>query len=1098
MQRNKAQGTIEYLVIIAIVVVIALVVVSILTGFLSTGNETGSQSKQISALTGEFSASEFTITTDGNYILNIKNNSDTVTITNVEVIDQNNQPFTYTLSKSKSQNFIVYTDQTCTEGMKQTATIKISYTTKQGLTKTSWLEDMPFDCVNYTATNTANNPTPTEPTCDYPSFLFENECNTTCDTNSETGFFTGAGTSEDPYTICSWEQLNNIRTYTSLYFELITSLDETSDDYDIYASPTANSNIGWGPITTFDGNFNGNGNTIKELFINNVLTRGFFNTISSTGSITNVIFEDLNVTSQSYTGGIVGYNYGTIEQVQIINSKILGYTRVGGIAGRNYGLISKSSYDGNVQSTYYGIGGLVGENASPGTISQSIFIGNVTSTHYAVGGIAGYNNASSSIEDCYAIGTMQGSSMVGGLVGSNSAPLVRSFFVGTTSNSSLIGTGNVSNIENSYFDCTVFESDCGTTGKITSELKDYLNYSEWDFETIWGINNVDPETNNDGYPFLRWQNYTHNYAGTTPPTIITLDVEDVEINSSNASYSNANLKGRISDLGGFTDLNFYFQYKLSSASSWTSATKQTNITESGDFNLFLSNLNITDSYDFRAKIEFESYSLIGNTITFIAASPFSIGSGTSLDPFQIDSCEKLQAIGANSSTKTKYYILNQNIDCQTATHTGGALWNSGDGFLPISSFSGIIDGNNNAISNLFINRSSSDNIGLIGNGGTIRDVNLIDVDITGGNYVGGGIGRDGTAINLYVSGSVNSGLCAGGICGCFCNVSSSINAANIYGTGQAIGGITGYLVSNTVTNSYNLGTVSGTEYVGGITGYAEGASLIENSYNKGNITGTSGLGETGGIAGHNASNITYCYNTGTITGTTAVGGIIGNNAGGTIYNSYNSGSIIGNSNLGGVIGQTSDSTGLNDLAWLTSTSTDAVGIVGDFAACMADNPVSCWDYPLDAMCELDMMYQTDCWMNDEMGCSMYSQCEWTDWGCSSVCDAFFGDYYACNNNPYCTQEISCNDVPGCEVNWDWFACVSPCDIAWDDKSTCEMYPGVCSWPPGISSLASENLGWDISTVNDFYDQTTYSPWIFDDWNASAWIWSGVNHPSLNE
>jgi len=166
MQQSKnltAQGTIEYLIIIAVVVVIALVVVSILTGFLSTGNETGSQSKQISALTGEFSVSELAVTTDGNFVLNIKNNTDTVTITDIQIIDQNNQPFTYTLSRTASQNFVIYnSNQTCTEGTKLSTTIKISYTTKLGLNKTYWLEDLPFECVNYSVTNSANNSTSSE------------------------------------------------------------------------------------------------------------------------------------------------------------------------------------------------------------------------------------------------------------------------------------------------------------------------------------------------------------------------------------------------------------------------------------------------------------------------------------------------------------------------------------------------------------------------------------------------------------------------------------------------------------------------------------------------------------------------------------------------------------------------------------------------------------------------------------------------------------------------------------------------------------------------------------------------------------------------
>ena len=66
---NKAQGTIEYLVIIAIIIVIALVVVGLLVNFISPIDNTSESAGQIGSLTREISLIESSVTTDGSYLL---------------------------------------------------------------------------------------------------------------------------------------------------------------------------------------------------------------------------------------------------------------------------------------------------------------------------------------------------------------------------------------------------------------------------------------------------------------------------------------------------------------------------------------------------------------------------------------------------------------------------------------------------------------------------------------------------------------------------------------------------------------------------------------------------------------------------------------------------------------------------------------------------------------------------------------------------------------------------------------------------------------------------------------------------------------------
>ena len=88
------------------------------------------------------------------------------------------------------------------------------------------------------------------------------------------------------------------------------------------------------------------------------------------------------------------------------------------------------------------------------------------------------------------------------------------------------------------------------------------------------------------------------------------------------------------------------------------------------------------------------------------------GDGSNGSPYQITDVYGLQGIGSNSSLTQNFALVN-NIDA-----SGTANWNSGAGFAPIgnniASFSGSFDGRGFSISNLVVNRPTSDNVGLFG------------------------------------------------------------------------------------------------------------------------------------------------------------------------------------------------------------------------------------------------------------------------------------------------------------------------------------------------------------------------------------------------
>jgi filamentous hemagglutinin family protein len=190
------------------------------------------------------------------------------------------------------------------------------------------------------------------------------------------------------------------------------------------------------------------------------------------------------------------------------------------------------------------------------------------------------------------------------------------------------------------------------------------------------------------------------------------------------------------------------------------------------------------------------------------------------------------------------YALGRHID---AGITSG--WNAGAGFAPIgsgTSFTGSFDGQGHTISGLFINRPSSQNVGLIGylgTGGKVSNVGVTGATVTGGTAVGAIVGSNyGAVANVYSSGSV---------------------AATVAGAG----GLVGYNFQ-TVSNAYSNSAVSGPLYVGGAIGLSNVANLggvftagsISRIYATGMVSGTGGSPSyLGGLVGFNGGSITQSY-----------------------------------------------------------------------------------------------------------------------------------------------------------------------------------------------------------------------------------------------
>jgi hypothetical protein len=287
----------------------------------------------------------------------------------------------------------------------------------------------------------------------------------------------------------------------------------------------------------------------------------------------------------------------------------------------------------------------------------------------------------------------------------------------------------------------------------------------------------------------------------------------------------------------------------------------------------------------------------------------------------ISTCEELQQIKYNLNGN--YLVLNE-IDC-----SGTINWNGGKGFEPLGNFSspflGSFIGLAN-ISNLHISRPLEDYVGLFGNiylnvnnGNLLVDnlskivVNLVDVNITGRNYVGAVAGYISNEMYIivdhkyplvrgYSSGIVSGyGNNTGGIAGsifqdvAFEGGSSAIvrgvdidNSVLMYNFGGLFGSFGGQVINN----SYFTGQVicEGSSYwdnclyMGGLVGYAYASKningnilakpIIMNSYAEANILkGIRGVGGLVGLA--KAISINKSYFKGNLNGVDYVGGLVG-------------------------------------------------------------------------------------------------------------------------------------------------------------------------------------------------------------------------------
>ncbi len=251
----------------------------------------------------------------------------------------------------------------------------------------------------------------------------------------------GNGSVDKPYEISSAAELAWFRDYVnneSQYVSATLTEDIDLSEFCHAADATTNTEeLSWDPIGNgrmYCGTFDGNGKTIRNLYINStIMYKGFFGYANS-GSIKNITFDNAKVKNTHYngTGILTGvFEKCTIENIKTLaNCSVEGTYNTGGIAGTGTGNISNCENRAMVNGTN-NVGGIVG-NSSDNTISSCANYGAVTGTECNVGGMVGFF-ISGTIQNCANYGDISGADCVGNQIG----------YAATVNLNNVLGIGNV-------------------------------------------------------------------------------------------------------------------------------------------------------------------------------------------------------------------------------------------------------------------------------------------------------------------------------------------------------------------------------------------------------------------------------------------------------------------------------------------------------------------------------------------------------------------------------------------------------------------------------------------------------------------------------
>ena len=684
----------------------------------------------------------------------------------------------------------------------------------------------------------------------------------------------------------------------------------------------------------------GSGGTVRDIGLPNVRIAGGNRVGALAGNNAGTVLDGSMVgaiSGDDDVGGLVGNSSGAVFNSDALGT-VAAANRVGGLVGNNAGQIINSYSDVAVAATAAAAGGLVG-NCDNCTMLNSFALGSVTgvgSDADTIGGFVGRLEGRVNVSNNYARGDVRGGDITngdgnGGFLSYADIEDIAQFNANYSVGATDAGFGGnninvitiVSNTAPNYWNDDTDGSNATSLASLNAskQTTEQLQRprSNTGIYARWSRSNWDFGTRNQ-YPILKYTQNPDNDAvricdadglpncGDLIAPQVRPVLQDVRLAEGNLSPPfNENNIGYYGAVGinpiriiptahdADATINIYLHSVAGQSEPQQSVASGTTSTP-----ITLSSTDITP--------------IVLEVVSDASVVYFPLYIRYEIDPVQIDrdgngfaeidSIDELQAINNTFTTLNGKYELVGDLDFSEANsyalreiNRNWTVENFTDpsdvGWIAIGNrttpFTGEFNGNGYTIAGLQINRSDENNQGLFGyidDGGVVRNLNLYDARVVGGNDVGilAGV-NEGTIGNSSVVGTVSAVMSFGGLAAGSNEITGVVFNSNAVGTvaadghiaggligrtrgqiinsyaqvavsatGRNVGGLIGQCESCTISNSFALGSVAGlgsrADRIGGFTGNLVGVFNLSNNYAHGDVSG--GANRTygnGGFAG---------------------------------------------------------------------------------------------------------------------------------------------------------------------------------------------------------------------------------------------------------
>ena len=651
-------------------------------------------------------------------------------------------------------------------------------------------------------------------------------------TAAQAQFGGGTGEHYDPYIISTTDHLtelannvnNGITSYEDTFFRLDADLDFTGKTY----TPIGTSS------NPFRGNFDGNYKSINNVtLVTNNIYIGLFRYLETPARV-----------DRLFLGG---------------HSRIEGYTAVGGIAGVTYGGVINGCEVGadvvvaartNPMGHTGYIGGIVGYARGGSFIINCVSRATVThngTNCNGIGGIVGYTEKTLTVSGCVSFSTIVGTNGVGGIIGEVGAGtpevtncLYTNFTGGGIEGADSDGAAYMGRISfgDGFSEAAVVSGVSFQDGDTpyyksgtTVELRLTGASQGWAYHFFGNGTPLSPD-GNDRYSVTMPTHADLLVTATKGKRDIAYEPW-VSVSIPSQEYTGSPLTPAVT----VTDSKDGAPVTLTEGVHYT-VTLPDGLTDYGHYDITISGIGTFEGQ---------------TTARFTITAP----QGTEDNPFVISTTDEMDAFAAAVNIglmpEGQYIVLDADLDYTGKTYTPVGA--------PNNPFKGNFNGNGHAISNVVINKTNDGFLGLFGivEGGTVADLVLgTGSSITGSTSVGGIVGLvyGGTVAGCFVSenvaisgegeigGIVGSNL-GGTVEGCLVSENVTVTASL-----TDVGGIVGIVDGGTIDYCVNNSSVSGDNYVGGITGYVYTTATLSNNLNLGAVSRNDGVLGAGGIVGY--------------------------------------------------------------------------------------------------------------------------------------------------------------------------------------------------------------------------------------------------------